>query len=165
MKQRISAGAIIIKDSKILLVHHKKDGQFDFWVPPGGGLENDEGIFKCVEREVFEETNLIVKPNKIAYLEELIDDDKYICKIWVICSIIGGTLGLCNLEAEESFLQDAKFFSFGELKNIKVYPDFIKTTLWEDYKEGFPQIKYVGFRKDNMGKFPPNNCEQPTTPG
>lgn len=151
MKQRISAGAIIINDSKILLVHHKKEGQFDFWVPPGGGVENDEGIFKCVEREVFEETNLIVKPRKIAYIGELIDDNTYICKIWVICAIIDGTIGLRNLDANESFLQDAKFLSFEEIQNKKVYPDLIKTTLWDDYKKGFPKIKYIGFRKDNIG--------------
>lgn len=121
-------------------------------------MENDEGIFKCVEREVFEETNLRVKPKKIAYLEELIDEETYICKIWVICSIIGGELCLCNLEAKENFLKNAQFFSIVELKKIKVYPEFIKTILLEDYKEGFPQIKYVGFHKDNIGELPPNNC-------
>jgi ADP-ribose pyrophosphatase YjhB (NUDIX family) len=157
MKQRISAGAIIIKNRKILLVHHKKTGQFDFWVPPGGGLENDEGIFKCVEREVFEETNLKVKPHKIAYIEELIDEDTYICKIWVVCSIIGGTIDLRNLNPNESFVQDAKFFSFEELQNIKLYPDFLKTYLWEDFKEGFPLIKYVGFRKDILKSHSPSN--------
>ncbi len=147
MKQRISAGAMILKDEEILLVHHQKAGCFDFWVPPGGGLKKDEGIFKGVEREVFEETNLKVKPDKIVYIEELIDENTYVCKIWVLCPIMGGTIDLCNLDADENHVQGVKFFSREEIQNLKVYPELIKTTLWEDYREGFPIIKYIGFHR------------------
>jgi len=62
----IRASAIIIRDNKILLVHRKKDGR-EYWVFPGGGIEDYEKPEETVKREVFEETNLKVKSVKIAF--------------------------------------------------------------------------------------------------
>lgn len=53
----IRASAIIIRDNKILLVHRKKDGR-EYWVFPGGGIEDYEKPEETVKREVFEGTNL-----------------------------------------------------------------------------------------------------------
>ena len=58
---RISAGGIVIQNNKVLLVHHYRPNEFDFWVLPGGGVEGDEGILKAAEREVYEETNLEIE--------------------------------------------------------------------------------------------------------
>jgi 8-oxo-dGTP diphosphatase len=53
------ASALIIKDSKILLIHRKKEGE-EFWVFPGGGVEDGETLEAALVREVKEETNLDV---------------------------------------------------------------------------------------------------------
>jgi 8-oxo-dGTP diphosphatase len=66
MKQRISAGGIVVQDNKVLLVHHCQQDAFDFWVMPGGGVEGHEGILKAAMQEVFEETNLAVTAERIA---------------------------------------------------------------------------------------------------
>lgn len=52
------ATAIIVKDGKILLVHHKK---LNLWLPPGGHIEEGELPSECVVREVKEETGLDVQ--------------------------------------------------------------------------------------------------------
>ncbi len=57
---------------------------------PGGGVEGNEGILRAAEREVFEETGLIVKSKNIAYIEDFIEDKKYICKFWGFCDLIEG---------------------------------------------------------------------------
>ena len=45
MRYGISAAALVIQEDKLLLAHHRRQGQFDFWLPPGGGLEGAESIF------------------------------------------------------------------------------------------------------------------------
>ncbi len=133
-------------DNKILLVHHSLENKYDFWVLPGGGIEGDEGIFRAVEREVLEETNLKVKAEKIAYIEELMDEGKYICKFWVYCNFIQGELSTDHKGADEGFLQDAKFFSEEALCGMNAFPELVRNDLWKDLADGFPQIKYLGYK-------------------
>ena len=84
---------------KLLLVRHIEENGADYWVMPGGGIKGDEGIFKAAEREVWEETNLKVNAQKIAYVEDFIDNDKYVCKFWVYCRLEGG--GDPNIQNKE----------------------------------------------------------------
>lgn len=52
------ASGYLVKDGKVLLVHHNK---LDKWVPPGGHIEDDETPAETVVREFFEETGVRVK--------------------------------------------------------------------------------------------------------
>ncbi len=144
MKHRISAGGIVLRQNKVLLVHHHREGAYDFWVPPGGGVEGDEGFLRAAEREVFEETNLVVRAEKIAYVENLIDGDRYVCKFWVVCTLVSGELSLIYRDADESFLVDAGFFSKEQVSAMQVYPAILKERFWQDLEAGFPQIHYLG---------------------
>jgi len=38
MKHRIRAAGILINEDKLLLIKHKHTN-YDYWAPPGGGLE------------------------------------------------------------------------------------------------------------------------------
>jgi len=53
------ASAIIIKNDKVLLIHRKKEGM-EYWVFPGGSIEEGEEKDEAIKREVFEETSLKV---------------------------------------------------------------------------------------------------------
>ena len=57
MAYKSFASGYLVRDSKVLLVHHNK---FDKWVPPGGHIEEEETPADTVVREFQEETNLIV---------------------------------------------------------------------------------------------------------
>jgi 8-oxo-dGTP diphosphatase len=145
--QRISAGGIVIRNGKVLLVHHYEKDRFDFWVMPGGGIEGDEGIFRAAEREVWEETSLIVTAEKIAYVEDFIDEGKYVCKFWVCCSFENGELSTEHKDANEGYLRDAKFFSTEELRRVNAFPLILKDIFWRDLEAGFPTIKYLGYER------------------
>jgi len=58
MAYKSFASGYLVKDGKVLLVHHTK---FDKWVPPGGHTEVDETPDQTAEREFFEETSMQVK--------------------------------------------------------------------------------------------------------
>jgi ADP-ribose pyrophosphatase YjhB (NUDIX family) len=38
MQHRISAGATAENDGRVLMVRHLREGHYDFWVCPGGGV-------------------------------------------------------------------------------------------------------------------------------
>lgn len=55
MAYRYFASGYLVKDNKVLLVHHKK---FDKWTPPGGHMEENETPDQTLIREWKEELNL-----------------------------------------------------------------------------------------------------------
>lgn len=65
MKQRPSSRILIINPlNEVLLFNFTFDvgpliGQ-DFWATPGGGLENDETYRQAAQRELFEETGIMI---------------------------------------------------------------------------------------------------------
>ena len=56
---RNACRAILIKGNKILIGYGKKE---DFYIIPGGGIENNETYLDCCKREVLEETGIVCKP-------------------------------------------------------------------------------------------------------
>ena len=61
VKTKIASRALIIQDNKIAVLYSK---EYDFYVTPGGGVENDETLKEACIREAKEEAGLIVKPIK-----------------------------------------------------------------------------------------------------
>ena len=58
---RNACRAILIKNNKILIGYSEKD---DFYIIPGGGIENNETYIECCKREVLEETGIICEPKE-----------------------------------------------------------------------------------------------------
>jgi len=56
-----SAGAVIIKDNKVLLVQRKREPYKGTWMFPAGFVDFDEHPIETIRREVREETGLTVK--------------------------------------------------------------------------------------------------------
>lgn len=59
------AGAILIKDRKLLLTHTQGK---DFYIAPGGRIEEGETPEQCVIRELKEEINVDVKIDDIKFM-------------------------------------------------------------------------------------------------
>ncbi len=155
MKNRIRVGVLIFQDDKILLVKHvdPKTG-FTWWVPPGGGLQEDESVFECGEREVMEETNLRVKLDRLVYVRQFIfkQEGKNMIELFLTSSSFSGrnsTKNLKGLGGDEHFIKELKFFSRSEMKDIVVFPEIIKDEMWTDYKKGFPDTKFLGVTDDS----------------
>ena len=73
MKNRIRVAVLLFKNEKILMIKHiDPKTKFEWWVPPGGGLEGKETVFDCATREVFEESGLNVDVQKLVYIRQFI---------------------------------------------------------------------------------------------
>ncbi len=91
-------GALIFRRNSILLVERAGNPLKGYWSLPGGLLETGETLEAGVEREVLEETGLIVKPVKFYGLfQRIMRDAKgraeyhYLLADYV-CKVVSGTL-------------------------------------------------------------------------
>jgi 8-oxo-dGTP pyrophosphatase MutT (NUDIX family) len=57
-RHRISAGAIVVHESRVLMVRCRKLGAYDFRVCPGGGVKEAETLEAAAAREVMEENGV-----------------------------------------------------------------------------------------------------------
>ena len=147
MKHRIAAGALVVdSDSNVLLVRHRKVGVYDFWVAPGGGVENAEDLHCALRREVQEECGLLVEPECIAYIEDLTTPTIRECTIWFYSRVVGGELSSQSSAAAGEFIVDARFLSRDDFAGKIVFPPVLANVFWSDLAAGFPRPRYLGLR-------------------
>lgn len=147
MRYGISAAAILVEDRRVLLVRHRREGAFDFWVPPGGKLSGSESIFDCARREAFEETGLDVELDRVLYIQEFSQPDYHFCKFFILASSWRGAVTRENLSEDEDFLVDARFLTRNEIAEANVVPEILTGQFWEDLRTGFPETRYLGMER------------------
>jgi len=81
----------IIKDDHILLIKHTEHASGrSFWVIPGGRREPGETELACVQREMWEETNLEVEVERLL-VESVLPNDRFNKKRKTyLCHVISG---------------------------------------------------------------------------
>lgn len=73
----VGVGAVIIKGGKVLLVKRGKEPGYGRWSIPGGAVNLGEKLARAIEREVLEETGLIVEAGEVVEVyEPVVKDDK-----------------------------------------------------------------------------------------
>jgi ADP-ribose pyrophosphatase len=75
----VAAGGIVVRDGAVLLVQRGRAPGAGKWSVPGGRVRFGERVSDAVEREVFEETGLPVRVDRVAGWAERIgaDPDPY----------------------------------------------------------------------------------------
>lgn len=151
MKHRIRAAALITRGDSILLVQHVHPNTDErWWVPPGGGVEPQDGsIFDCARREVFEETGLQVDLTGIVYVREFLDHKSQSSNLELFLGSRGFSGELTTGHAQgsgpdEHYIGDVRWVPRSELRAMTVYPETLKDGFWDDLAAGFPETKYLG---------------------
>ena len=155
MRHRIRAAAIVVEGDSVLLVKHQHDelqGGLSWWVPPGGGVEGDESLMECAQRETLEETGLSVELGRIAYVRDFVEPDCHHCEVFFVATSHAGTpmvgtnpgTGIFDVD---HVIKDARFVPRGEMAEMTIYPEEIKTTFWDDLAYKFSGTRYLGVQK------------------
>ena len=73
---QIGVGAVVIKDEKVLLVKRGRPPSEGLWAIPGGRLQFGETLKQAAEREILEETGIVIKAAKPLFIFDVLDKDE-----------------------------------------------------------------------------------------
>jgi 8-oxo-dGTP diphosphatase len=133
LPHRIAAGGLTFKDDAVLLVRYADGNGGSFLAAPGGGLEDGENIPQAVIRETLEETNISVLPRKVVLIEDLEYPTFKMCKTWMVCEYLDGTIAETKESRTEGILE-AGWFTKAQLVVERVYPAQLLQSDWEEFK-------------------------------
>lgn len=146
-KSQIGIRALIVSGDGLIVVEHEEKGE-RLMVFPGGGLEEGETIFEGVAREVKEETNLDVVPERIVYTREIIAGNSHGVEFYILCRLNGGNLSLgADPEHKDGnfILKDVHQISINDFAHTpNWYPKELQHLITDDFKKGFPENRFLG---------------------
>ena len=131
------ATALVCKDDKVLMIHRLRDGN-DYYVLPGGHVEDNEPVEVAVMRELKEETSIEVKLGK--KLCSFLDRDGRTHHIY-ICDYISGTPRLAKgvMELDRTSKNNTYtpvWFDINKIQDISVWPEEEREILLAYFKRG-----------------------------
>jgi len=132
MRTKQRAAAVIFRKNKFLLIHRQKDAE-DYYIFPGGGVEDTETPEETIIREINEELNLRIKiARKLFEFENLGGREYYylIKEFSGIMKVIGDSM------ANENIRDYAGWYSFEELNRINLLPPKAKRKLLNLQRKG-----------------------------
>jgi 8-oxo-dGTP pyrophosphatase MutT (NUDIX family) len=110
----------------------------EYYVFPGGGLEENETFEECAKREILEELGIEVKVIKRLYEK---NTDNQLIQYVYLCEYVSGTFGTGT---GPEFSGDPKYANRGDyiptivkkedIENIRLVPEEFKNKLVEDIK-------------------------------
>ena len=119
----VGVGAVIVKESRVLLIRRGTPPLLGEWSLPGGVLECGETLREAVAREAREETGLAVEPGEmLGVYERVIRDDEgrvryHYVLIDFLCRAAGGDLKAGSDAA------DVRWFTRDELPALNLAYD------------------------------------------
>lgn len=128
--QRIRATALVVKDEKVLLMHRFKNEE-EYWVLPGGSVEEEEDIQTAVLRELKEETSIEARVKQKLVELELPSKERHAI---YLCEYISGEplLGKESVETGRSGVNNSyspEWVNIDKLPTLVLYPKEIKEFL------------------------------------
>ncbi len=117
---RVGVGAIVIKDGRVLLVKRGIEPSKSLWAIPGGSVELGETLQEAAEREIMEETGLVIRAGKPIYTFDFIERDNagrirfHFAIVDVIADYVSGTPNAADDALE------ARWISPEELRKLSV---------------------------------------------
>lgn len=129
-QHRIRAAGIIIKENALLLLR-VKDFSGEYWIPPGGGLEENDGHTKaCLKRECHEEAGIDVTVGELVCVREFLETTRniYHAEFFYHITDFSGEPHIDNLAGhnDAQFIQEVEWVPIESLEQRRTFPTDLK---------------------------------------
>ena len=123
-KQRFSVKALVVKDGRVLLLRAKIRGGFNKgWDLPGGHVQAGESTQEALEREVREETGLVLRKIKPTEITFTFSKTKYLL---FLASVSTGPLQLSAEHCDYKWVTLAQLAAIAEQVLGKKYRNLVQ---------------------------------------
>lgn len=125
MRTNKRVSALVFKEDKVLLIHRFKNGD-EYWVIPGGGVEDHETLDEALTREVLEETGLALVSYKLLGSSEQEEHTHYFYE----CELAPGDPKIGGPELENSSKDNLYLLEWirtEDVEKLNLYPSSIKS--------------------------------------
>ena len=132
----VRVATVILRDSEILLMKHRRRGLFH-WALPGGAVQEGETLSDCARRELLEETGLEMQLGKLLYVADVISPDrrKHTVNLIFLAEIRGGEFGVTPRKTLGEYLDEPHWFP---LDNMPVFYPPVARRICDGAAQGFP---------------------------
>ena len=117
MKINIACCGIIVNGEEVLITKRSVPPFLGKYVLPGGKLDFGESLDKCLKREIFEETGLIIRSMEFFDFYELFLEDKYYLIMYFICESDS-----YNLKINREEISEVRWIGKEEIENFDIAP-------------------------------------------
>jgi 8-oxo-dGTP diphosphatase len=138
---RIRVAALVVRDGKILLARHVKDGRTAYLLP-GGGIEPREPAHNALVRELREEADVPCHVGQLRYVVEAIAPDgaRHIVQLVFEAEIEGEPGASRDLR-----VAGCEWHEVAELRVLPLHPDSGKE-MADDFERGACSLRYLRAR-------------------
>ena len=111
----------------------------EYWVFPGGSLEEGESNNEGLLRELEEETTIKIKMQKLLYTHDYTTSEQhyYLCEYISGTPKLGESIELERTKADPNKIYEPMWVETSKLPELLLYPLEIRDWLLEDLKVGF----------------------------
>jgi ADP-ribose pyrophosphatase len=143
---RPAVGAVVFKDAAVLLVQRAKAPAMGMWAIPGGSVRLGETLQAAAEREVLEETGVVIRAGEPVLVFDTIQrDERGIVQYhYVIVDLVADYVSGAPRAADDA--ADARWVTQGQLAHMKVNPATLRL-LRDRFRFGKRERRHD--RKDN----------------
>ena len=115
---QIAVGAVVFNQNRVLLVKRGKPPSQNEWAIPGGSVKLGETLQQAAEREIYEETGIVIQAHQPIYVFDLVqkDESDKIRFHYIIIDLIAEYKDGKLLPGDDAL--DARWFAETEIENL-----------------------------------------------
>ena len=122
---RLRSAAVCVRGGKVLLVRHERPTAPEpYWVPPGGGVLPGETLQGAALRELEEETGYEGAVDGVFGFREVFKPAGTVFEVFFRVRLSADAPLQPNCEPQK-VLKAARWFTAGELADLRVYPEAV----------------------------------------
>lgn len=128
-RPRVAVGAVVVHEGRVLVVERGNPPGQGIWALPGGSVELGETLAEATEREVLEETGIVVRAGAVVHTFDAVvrDDDGRVRFHYVIvdleCEYVSGHV-VAGGDARAALLATRE--QFASLRSSRATVDLLK---------------------------------------